>query len=282
MSVAPQTLAAQLAARAATVDAMVAYSVVALDGRDAIRVHSTTRLPTASTFKVYVMAALYAADVEGRVSLDEGVTYHADDTTRGSGMLKLLAPGLVLTLRDLARLMIVISDNVATNMLMRALGGPAATNAAVHALPVALSATEIREFITFATAEPEGAAVSCPDDFTALLAAMHQGRCTGSRRHDEEMYWTLRRQQHRSMIPAHLPCSEFAEEFGIEEYNRCGNKTGSSPGVRADVGIVETRQRSWAIAVQVRGEPDFNTGENHPYNELIADLSQIVFDAWGK
>jgi beta-lactamase class A len=96
------------------------------------------------------------------------------------------------------------------------------------------------------------------------------------------VYWTLRRQQHRSMIPRYLPCSEYAEEFGVEEYDRCGNKTGSMPGVRADVGIVETRKRAWAIAVQIRGAPDFNTGDNHPFNQVIADMSKLVFDAWGR
>src|SRR5260370_2168908 len=102
----------QLAARAAGVDALVAYSIVPLDGAEAIRVNGDTRLPTASTYKVYLLAALYAADAAGRLSLDTRVEYTAAHQTRGSGVLKLLAPGLMPTLRDLARLMIVVSDNV--------------------------------------------------------------------------------------------------------------------------------------------------------------------------
>ena len=51
----------QLAQRAARVDARVAYSIVALDGSEAIRVNGDARLPTASTYKVYLLAALYAA-----------------------------------------------------------------------------------------------------------------------------------------------------------------------------------------------------------------------------
>jgi len=276
------TLAKQLAARAAQVDATVAYSVVPLDGGDAISAHGDATLPTASTFKVYLLAALYAADAAGRLSLDERVEYRAADHTQGSGVLKLLAPGLKLTLRDLARLMIVISDNASTNLVMRALGGPQAAHAAVQALPVALPATTVGGYIDFKTAGPDGVAVSSPNDFTTLLSAIYHGRCTGSRTHDAEVYWTLRRQQHRSMIPRYLPCSEYAEEFGVEEYDRCGNKTGSMPGVRADVGIVETRQRAWAIAVQIRGAPDFITGDNHPFNQVVADLSKMVFDAWGR
>jgi len=273
----------RLAERAARTGALTAYSIVPLDGAtEAIRVQGDERMPTASTYKVYLLAALYAAHVAGRLSLDARVPYGSEDQTRGSGVLKLMAPGLAPTLRDLARLMIVVSDNVATNVVTRVLGGPQAANAAVQALPIELKRTEVRDYISFATADPEGVAVSCPEDFTTLLAAIYRGRCCGSAALDEEMYWTLRRQQHRSMIPRHLPCSEYAEEFGVEEYYRCGTKSGSMPGVRADVGIVETPRRSWALAVMVKGEPDFNTGDNHPFNDLIADMSKLIFDAWGR
>jgi beta-lactamase class A len=277
-----ESLRQRLAQRAAQVDAKVAYAVVPLDGGEPIRVQGDACMPTASAFKVYVLAAVYAADAAGRLSLDARIEYRADQTTKGSGVLKLMAPGLRPTLRDHARLMIVVSDNVSTNALIYALGGPAAANVAIHALPVPLPNSAVRDYIRFDAIQPGGFAVSSPDDFTALLSAIYHGRCTGSSTHDAEIHWTLRRQQHRSMIPRHLPCSEYAEEFGVEEYDRCGTKSGSMPGVRVDVGLVETRKRAWALAVQVHGEPDFNTGDNHPYNHLIADLSKLVFEAWGR
>ncbi len=272
----------RLAERAARVDATVAYSIVPLDGSAPIRAQADLCLPTASAYKVYLLAALYAADAAGRLSLDEVITYLQDDYTRGSGVLKLFAAGTQMTLRDLARLMIVVSDNVATNLVTRALGGPEAVNAAVHALPIALTQTSISTYISFENFDPSTLPMSCPNDFTSVLAAIFDKCCTGSVQHDEEIYWILRRQQLRSMIPRYLPCSEYAEEFGIEEYYRCGTKSGSMPGVRVDVGIVETPARSWAMAVMVRGEPDFNTGNSHPFNDLVADVSKLVFDAWGK
>jgi beta-lactamase class A len=274
-------LAARMAERAAQVSATVAYAVVPLDGGEAIRARSDACLPTASAIKLYLLAALYAADAAGQLSLDTRVAYRADQSVQGSGVLKLMTPGLQPTLRDHARLMIAVSDNVSTNAVIHALGGATGANAAVQALPVELPATAIRGVISFTEPTPDPF-VSSPDDFTALLAAIFQQRCSGSAAHDAEIYWTLRRQQHRSMIPRHLPCSEFAEEIGIQEYERCGSKSGSMPGVRVDVGLVETRRRAWAIAVQVQGEPDFNTGDEHPYNHLIADLSRLVFEGWGR
>ncbi len=275
-------LAERLDDRARRVAATVAYAIVPLDGGAPIRAHGDACLPTASAIKVYLLAALFAADAAGRLSLDARVAYRAEDAVRGSGVLKLLAPGLRPRLRDHARLMIAVSDNVSTNAVIRALGGPQAANAAVHALPVALPATTVGDYVTFTNPAPDAFAVSSADDFTALLAAIFARRCTGSPTHDDEVHWTLRRQQHRSMIPRYLPCSEYAEEFGVEEDIRCGTKSGSTPGVRADVGLVETRRRAWAMAVQVFGEPDFNTGDEHPFNHVIADLSRLVFEAWGR
>ncbi|HUI28357.1 MAG TPA: serine hydrolase [Candidatus Kryptonia bacterium] len=112
-------LRTRLADRVAKVDAQVAYSIVPFDGTDAIRVAGEARMATASTYKVYLLAALYAADAAGRLSLDTRVESTPELHTRGSGVLKLLAPGLTPTLRDLARLMIVVSDNVATNLVTR-------------------------------------------------------------------------------------------------------------------------------------------------------------------
>lgn len=276
-----EQLAAELAARVARVDARVAYCVAPFDGGPRIRADADVAMPTASAFKVYVLAALYAADAAGRLSLEDRVAYQRADYMRGSGVVKLLSPGLMPTLRDHARLMIVVSDNVSTNVLMRVLGGPAATHAAVQSLPLTLSQTQIHDYVGFDSPDPGAFAVSSPDDFVALLCAIYEKRCTTSAAHDDEMAWILRRQTHRAMIPRHLPCSEYAEEFGIEQWYRCGTKSGTMPGVRADVGIVETPKRSWAIAVQVHGEPDFNTSDDHPFNLLIADLSRTVFDAWG-
>lgn len=275
-------LRAQLAERAAQVEARVGYALVPFDDGEAIRVASAVPLPTASCIKVYILAALYAADAAGRLSLDERVEYTPEHQTLGSGVLKLLEPGCRLTLRDHARLMIVISDNAATNTCIRTLGGPAKTQEAIQALPISLPGTHLKDFINFDSMAQDAFAVSSADDFTALLTSIFRKTCTGSAAHDEEVYWTLRRQQLRSMLPRYLPCSEYAEEFGVEETYRCGTKSGSLPGVRADVGIVETPVRSWAMAVQVQGDPDFNTGSEHPFTHVIADMSQLVFDAWGR
>ena len=74
-------------------------------------------LPTASTIKVCILAEVYAQAEEGKLRLDERIEMTAADQVGGSGVLWWLNPGLHPTIYDLAMLMIIKSDDTATNML---------------------------------------------------------------------------------------------------------------------------------------------------------------------
>ena len=76
------------------------------------------RFPTASVCKVPVMIELFHQAETGNLSLDDRHRLHGDISTHGSGMLKLMEDEPELTLRDYCRLMISISDNMATDFLL--------------------------------------------------------------------------------------------------------------------------------------------------------------------
>src|SRR5947207_2209600 len=78
--------------------------------------------PSASVIKVPILAALYAEAEAGRLSWQEPVTLAETAKVPGSGVLRELHEGIELTLRDLAHLMIVVSDNTATNLLINRIG----------------------------------------------------------------------------------------------------------------------------------------------------------------
>src|SRR5690606_38112850 len=73
-------------------------------------------------FKVYVLQALLESVADGRHDLEAGVPLRRDDQVTGSGVLKALRPGGTYPLIDVATLMIVVSDNTATNLLIDLLG----------------------------------------------------------------------------------------------------------------------------------------------------------------
>jgi N-acyl-D-amino-acid deacylase len=94
------------------------------------------RFPMASTFKVPVAVELLRRVDTGEASLDEMVTLRPRDLHPGSGTLTELfaKPGVALSLRNLLELMLLVSDNSATDLLLERAGGPAAVTARMKAL----------------------------------------------------------------------------------------------------------------------------------------------------
>ena len=99
----------------------------------AIGLRMDESFPTASTFKIPLLYALYQMVDRGEVNLDERVEIAERHRVPGSGVLQDLDLGLQPTIRDLSILMTVVSDNQATDMLY-AIVGEQRINAAVAAL----------------------------------------------------------------------------------------------------------------------------------------------------
>ena len=93
-----------------------------MDTGEELRVNAEEQTATASTIKVPILIELFRQVDEGTVDLDTRLTLSQEARTVGSGILRELSPGLDLTLRDYATLMIVVSDNIATNVLIDLLG----------------------------------------------------------------------------------------------------------------------------------------------------------------
>jgi beta-lactamase class A len=92
--------------------------------------------PMASSYKVPIAVQLLTRVQRGEFSLDSMVVVAASDLHPGSGMLSELLddPGVVISLRNLLELMLLISDNSATDLVMAAAGGAEAVTARMHEL----------------------------------------------------------------------------------------------------------------------------------------------------
>lgn len=122
----------RLAAVAARVDGVLAFSVEDLTSGATLELRQDEVFPTASTIKVAVLYELYRQAEEGRLRLDE-VTRPGQPRVQGGGVLQVLGPRVSLTWRDLAVLMMGWSDNEATNLLIDELG-PGAVDARLRGL----------------------------------------------------------------------------------------------------------------------------------------------------
>lgn len=233
---------------------------------------------TASTIKLAIMIETFAEAAEGKVKWTEPITDSAEEKVSGSGIMQDLTDGDVLPLRDLVMLMITLSDNTATNLILNRIGGNA-VNARMEAL--GLKQTRVMRKIlgdgkdlkpapsgiTTEGAKPEnkkwGIGRSCPQEMVMLLEKLYKGELV-SPAASAEMIAILKKQRDHSGIARDVKDAVVA------------NKTGALDALRSDVGIVYTANGPIAMAITVDGMPEPNWTEDNPGELLIARISEIL------
>lgn len=248
-------------ATATAAGATLGVSVIAPDG-SRFSHHGDRRFVAASTVKIAIMIELFRRIDEGRDSLEQVHVLRAADKTQGSGVIKELHPGLAFTVADLVYLMMAISDNSATNMLIDRVG-MAAVNVTMRRMGMAQSLLgRPMRGRPKQPGEEENWAV--PDEYTAMLAALF-GHEAASPAACEAMIAVLEKQTNERRIARHLPRGEARP--------RWGTKTGSLNGVTNDVGFIMTPQGPLLLAVFVEID-DPNAGE-----AVIGDVARAALAA---
>lgn len=247
-----------------------------------------TRFPTASTIKLAVMAEAYHQAAERRVPLETTVTLRDADKVGGSGVLNGMHDGLTLTVADLIHLMIVLSDNTATNLLIERLG-----TARINERLAAHGLTDTKLFRpTFrdgrADVFPElerefGLGMTTPRDMVKLMTLIAEGKAVNAEA-SAAMVATLRRQQDRAMIPRLLPVID-----GLQVANKTGTDAekhaapdGRHRHVRADVAFVSAPGVRYVIAVFAREVEDTRWGVENDAIVTGARVSRLVYDRFAR
>jgi beta-lactamase class A len=218
------------------------------------------KFSAASTVKIPIMVEVYRQVDAGRRALDDRVALTEGDKADGSGVLLHLHSGLELTLGDLIYLMISISDNTATNLLLR-LAGMEAVNRTMLELGMANSNLGREMRGRPATAE-EVENFATPNDYARAIAAILDGRAA-SAESCAAMQAMLERQQNGRRIGRHVPTTSSTV--------RWGSKTGSIVGVTNDVGYVVAPNGRLIIAVYCENFPDQHTGE-----QVIGEIARAA------
>ncbi len=228
-------------------------------------------METASTIKLPILVETLRQVEHGSLDLTMPVALEHSDLVEGSGVLQSLTPGLDLALIDILTLMITVSDNVATNMVLRLIG-LSSVNHAMHAL--GLRDTEIKKRIDFFLPGPIG--LSTPCDLARLLKGIYQ-RTLISPTASELMDKILSQQQYNTLITRYWPYPLMNSEDGEPEV-RLASKSGSLKGVRNDAGLVRSPWGDFVLVIMSEGAEDLRY---HPDNEamvLLPRASRAVFD----
>ncbi|MFT5505140.1 MAG: beta-lactamase class A [Gammaproteobacteria bacterium] len=146
-----------------------------LDGSQRSQINSDDVFPTASSIKMYVLFTLLKKVQTKHLSLDDRIDYEDSNRKPGSGVLSHLSAGLRPTLKDLATLMMMISDNTALVMLTSFLGLDTINREISH---LGLEKTRMGDWSNFETnyADTLSFGVSTPDEFVSFLLRMRKGK----------------------------------------------------------------------------------------------------------
>ncbi|MDQ3168039.1 MAG: class A beta-lactamase-related serine hydrolase, partial [Chloroflexota bacterium] len=203
--------------------------------------------PAASTVKVAILVALGREIDAGRVVLDQSRPPHPADRVGGSGVLAEMSPDLALAVADLAYLMITISDNTASNALIRLVGLPAVNE---HLDDLGLTGIHLgRPFLGRLPQPDEGENTVTANGLADLLTLIATDRAA-SPATCAWMRGMMTRQQHRDRLGRDLPPG-----VGF------GGKSGSLPGIAHDAALLDGPGGTVAVVVLTEGVQDSHAAD---------------------
>jgi len=282
-------LHSRLQAIAASHPGKVALYAEDLTTGQTVTIDANTPVQTASVIKLAVLYEALEQIRDGKAHIDDKITLTRDDQVSGSGILPLFDTPQVLTFKDVLTLMIVLSDNTATNLAIDHLGlkniddrivslglkntwlykkvykhpvGPMPADQKIFGLGKTTAremAAVMKRFVTCDLNPPGSRIPPTSADHALCDAAMHM----------------LKNQFYRNSIPRYIETQDTTEgESAI------GNKTGALDAVRNDVGVVFTKHGPILISEFTYANQDQSWTPDNQGEVVMAHLAKQIIDAW--
>ncbi len=230
-----QKLEARINAIDEHLDGAMGVAIEDLTTGDHFFLHEDEVFAQASSIKITVLANLYLQAQQGKLKLTDLYTVQSSDLVPDSDIMNGLTPGVTrITLRDLATMMVAVSDNSATNVLIDRVGMQN-VNSMLDSL--SLTHTRLRRKMMDLQAAKEGREnISTPHEMMSLLDAIYHGKVL-----NKEMtadFFKMLSTNKDSWIPRDLPPDL-----------KIANKPGALEAVRNDSGVVFVEGRPYVICV---------------------------------
>jgi beta-lactamase class A len=239
-------------------DGVMGVAIVDLTDGHKYLLHANDIFPQASSIKICVLAELYRQAQQGKLKLTDLYMVNAADLVQDSDIMGGLTPGVTqITLRDLATMMVAVSDNSATNVLIDRVG---MDNVNAFLKAQGLRDTRLRRKMMDLKAAAEGREnVSTPNEMLNLLQALYRGEIL-----NKEMtadFFKVLSTHKDSWIPRNLP-----DDLKIAD------KPGALEGVRNDSGVIFVDKRPYVLCVM--------TTYLHRERDGEEAISNISLAAW--
>lgn len=239
-------------------DGVMGIAIEDLNTGDHFFLHEDEVFAQASSIKITVLANLYLQAQQGKLKLTDLYTVQTSDLVADSYIMNGLTPGVTrVTLRDLATMMVAVSDNSATNVLIDRVG-MANVNAMLDSL--GLSHTRLRRKMMDLEAARQGREnISTPREMMTLLDAIYKGKLLN--KEETTDFFKVLTTRKDSWIPRDLPSDL-----------KIANKPGELEAVRNDSGIVFVEGRPYVICVMTAFLLNERDGEDA--------ISKVSLETW--
>ena len=216
-------------------DGVMGVAILDLTDGHRYLLHENAVFPQASSIKICVLVELYRQAQQGKLKLTDLYIFDPRDVVQDSDIMAGLTPGITkITLRDLATMMVAVSDNAATNVLIDRIG---MENVNTFLSSQGLSQTRLRRKMMDVKAAAEGREnTSTPAEMMKLLESIYRGQILNKEMTDD--FFKVLSTHKESFIPRDLP-----------EGLKIANKPGELEGVRNDSGVVFVENRPYVICI---------------------------------
>jgi beta-lactamase class A len=257
-------LAAEIEKIAGAHDGVMGVAIKDLTTGEEILINDQLTFPTGSSIKIPILIELHKQAAEGKYKLTDQRWVERQDKVGGDGVIvNFGAHTSQLSLSDLAMLMIVLSDNTATNMLIDQVG-MANVNRTLDEL--GLKQIRLRRKMIDQAASARGDEnTATPREAMALMEKLYRGQVVNRQLSDDAL--KILKIRKSSPIPRLLPDS-------VE----IANKPGSIEGVACDWAVVYVPNRPYAIAVMT----NYNGPNSEAADDAIAKVAKLAYDYFAR
>jgi beta-lactamase class A len=239
-----------------------------------IQYHDDEPFPAASTIKVFILLALLQQVQAGHCQLLDEISLKEQDKVTGSGVLKALIAGRGYTLHDLATLMIIVSDNTATNLLIDHLDVDTINDVCrAHGW----RATRLSGKLQVSTSS---ASETSPRDLADFFVQLWRGQLLGETLSNLAQR-IFSQQQYTDQLGRDLEFDSYSTETG-ESTLVIASKSGALRGVRNDAGVITGNGLRYVISVMTKDCPDLRFHTNNKGSLAIAYIAKVVHDHFVK
>jgi beta-lactamase class A len=278
-------LASRLQAIVAPYQGKVGLYAVDLHSGKSVAIDADSPVPTASVIKLTVLFEALKQIEGGRIHFDDRLTLQKTDDVQGSGVLQFFDTPLSLTLKDALTMMVIESDNTATNLVIDHLGGVNAVDDRIRWMGLQNTWLYKKVFLPPVGPQPSdqpkfGLGKTTPREMAEVmqrfvicnLDAPGEAPSASPSPQDRQLCKAamdmLENQQDQTGIPRYLPVLTV------------GNKTGAVDFVRNDVGVVYAKNGPIVVSVFTHDNKDDRWTIDNPAYLLIARLAWTIVNAW--